>query len=1814
MEQENSQNKNEEVLNLPQEEKMSVSERLFLFSKKHKKAIIVFLLSVVIIGGLLLSRITLFAPKFSGQFNVVATKFDKQGISPDSGFILYSRKYLSDGDVKKYLKFNPEVGFSIKKLAENKSIFNAALAAEENSGGVVFSYEIKPELPLDKNKIISVSLNDPEVADHDYGWAFQIKAPFSVLKVHPRDKGTEVPINSGIEVTFNREKVISPEKYFEINPQAKGSFEYRGSTLIFKPDRLDSNKVYQVTIKKGLQAEGSNELMEKDFVFSFETGLQEGAKNKPYFTIQNDFSQMVPGKNPIIEVSASEKNLPQLNADVYKFMNGDDFVSSYKNSRNWSLQWSNSMEGIISEEAKNKTQKISSFNPEIKKVDWQQFFEVPGNFDDGYYMVDVSMGDQHYGAWIQITPVFHYSSVTEEKSLLWIYDYAKKSPINDLKISFLTSEKKAEELGKTDGEGLLEFKTPEEMKSNNEDEESSPDLLKIEKDGYLPVYLAPGLEGSASEGDRYWDHLSTDRYTYQMSDTVKFWGILKGRNEDLKQKKVSVGIYGGEYDYLDSGSLQEQALVKKDVLISQFDSFSGELNFKGFSPGYYSIKVFLGDKEVSQNVFEVLTYSKPAYQISVTPDKTECYAGDTVNFKIKTNFFDGTPVSGLELKYNADWDGIEDGEIKLDQNGEASLSFVPGYFEDEYYPSGFELNVSPKLSEEGEIYGTGNVSVFGPNIYLDSSQKKSENGDYKFTAKANKIILGNSSAEENSSGYDTPDYVGDPVTNLDLTAEIIKITNIRVQDGEYYDYIEKVMKPKYHYENSEEKVEEINGSTDGNGEWSFSRNFSENNPNIRYKVVFKGKDSGNRKIEDTSYVFNYSFGDVKDFSISLVMESDKYDNDYSIGDKVSLDLKTLEGSLSSGAKILYYRYQNDIDKAEISDSMKYEENFEEKFAPSVKYRAVVFGPQGFEQTNSVSANFRKEDKKLDISINADKDFYKPRDNVNLDFSVKDKEGKPVSAEINVSAVDEAIFHILPYNWQIGILESLYREIYTDPVTSASNISQWNDSAEQGGCFGKGTEILLSDGKTKPIEDIRVGDVIVTLKSEKSDKKVEAVVQGVSSHYVSEYLVINDSLEVTPEHRLFVNGEWKEAGRIQEGDTLIGKNGENQKINSISIVRGSKIPVYNIIVGTYHTYFANGLYVHNEEKGGNPRIDFIDTAAFKNIQADSSGQAKMDFKVPDNLTSWRVTAQAFDSKSMKAGEKIKMIKTTLPFFVDSTLGKIYLKDDEPRIRLRAYGTEYQNGQETEFSIKSDSLGISDTQKSIGNFAYFSLGDLKEGEHEILISAKQGDKKDSMIRKIKVVGNYFRQVEANKYDLENVKGEINGNREGLTKLVFSDSDRGRFFEYLSGASYISSIRLENSVAHFFANDLLSKYFSQEAAEPLNLEGYYSDKNGLGLFPYYGDSDLEVSAKVADVAGEYVYKDRLKGYFEDEMTKDTADIQRISKALYGLASLGDPVLVKINAVLERPEINFEDKLFLNLALAKLGEKEKAREFFIKEVRLKLETQGEMMSVLGETDKDKKMKTTALVAMLASYTDVSPDTEKLWNYISSNDFKTDLIELEKIALVKTELSRSKEEEAKFSYSTNKRNENINLGKGEVYSVVLSWDELKDIKFSDIKGKISLVSYWEKSKDPKDLTLDQNMKIERAYFSGDKPAQEFKEGDLVKIKLNPKINNIAQDGSYQIIDYLPSGLRPITQTYSAGISSENNCDPLWYPDKIENNIVYFRIDKGFEKTNECSSRSLNYFARVVSTGSFSANPAVIQSLGNTAAKNISSSEKIEIK
>jgi hypothetical protein len=141
---------------------------------------------------------------------------------------------------------------------------------------------------------------------------------------------------------------------------------------------------------------------------------------------------------------------------------------------------------------------------------------------------------------------------------------------------------------------------------------------------------------------------------------------------------------------------------------------------------------------------------------------------------------------------------------------------------------------------------------------------------------------------------------------------------------------------------------------------------------------------------------------------------------------------------------------------------------------------------------------------------------------------------------------------------------------------------------------------MADGTTKPIKDVKVGDVVLATDPETGEHGPR-VVTGV---WVHDDLVldlkIDGAVVTTTEDHPFWNAtdqQWQQAQNLDSGDHLLTANGATLTIDGLVWVTAHRAPAYNLTVDDIHTYYViagnTPVLVHNAPPGGcGPDLDAL----------------------------------------------------------------------------------------------------------------------------------------------------------------------------------------------------------------------------------------------------------------------------------------------------------------------------------------------------------------------------------------------------------------------------------------------------------------------------------------------------------------------------------------------------------------------------------------------------------------------------------------------
>ena len=153
------------------------------------------------------------------------------------------------------------------------------------------------------------------------------------------------------------------------------------------------------------------------------------------------------------------------------------------------------------------------------------------------------------------------------------------------------------------------------------------------------------------------------------------------------------------------------------------------------------------------------------------------------------------------------------------------------------------------------------------------------------------------------------------------------------------------------------------------------------------------------------------------------------------------------------------------------------------------------------------------------------------------------------------------------------------------------------------CFTAGTLVCMADGTYKPIEEVNVGDQVLSVSLKDGYDVVAARV--VDTHRRVAHKTINlilqdgQEIRVTPGHPFYVQGQgWCAAASLSRDDVLWAYHGEGLQAVA-STEKEEAIEVYNLEVEPQHNYLitTNRILVHNgcavpHIKGNRPINDSV----------------------------------------------------------------------------------------------------------------------------------------------------------------------------------------------------------------------------------------------------------------------------------------------------------------------------------------------------------------------------------------------------------------------------------------------------------------------------------------------------------------------------------------------------------------------------------------------------------------------------------------------
>jgi uncharacterized protein YfaS (alpha-2-macroglobulin family) len=969
------------------------------------------------------------------NFELTATKSDAFGVDPDTTFVLKSKTPVGLDAVKASLTITPEVPVTVKANGQQE-------------------FTIDPETSLAAGTVYQIALGSTVQKEgttgekQTYSWAYQPKSDLRIVGTLPRHQVTGVPIDTGIDITFNTDRIQNLDPHFTITPETPGRFERHGRVVSFVPkERLSTSTLYTVTVTKGLGIKDSSSQLPADTMFQFETAAAATPPTEYYGQFSQAFTAVRPNEPPVMSFGYAK--VPKTaSATVYRFASASDLMERYATvDRLPGWAYASRDAAVIPTDGLTK---VGTYDLELVA----DVLRFPDGFSPGLYLVDLPLGKRSFQSALIVGDIATSLTVTETDSLFWLYDLGTKKPVSGATVRDVLDGTEVQ----SNAQGLARIATPAKLIGKNSDRTRSYFTVSAPDGRSTLVPVVPqrsgffyGLWGERyGWSDDYWSYFWADRTLYHPNDTVNVWGVARSRaNPKIEDVRIEVW----SWNFVDANG-EYIPIVSSNAKTGPTGSFSASLKLTQLKPGYYTISAKIGGVSLATRSFEVKTFTKPAFRITATPNRLLAIRGESLRIDVTTEFFDGTPAPNVALKYDSDK------TLTTDAMGRATQTeTLEG---DDERPRWFSRSYYPAESTEGDMSASIGVSVLPAEVtFTPTVEQDGDRVTVSFTLR--KVVRDDPS----QSAYQLL-QTGPVVPDAAVTGVVNETITTKTKRGEVYDFIEKQVIDEYNYSYHTEQRAEFSGTTNAQGVFTKTLTVGQGT----FQIILTASDAQGRTVRNSVYVYGGGTN-APQYNATRTTFSVRDARQGPSGPQPSLGVgesteiifqKNGEEAASTGA-FLFVRLRKGLVDATVHSSARFPVTFSEADIPNVYFTAVWFDGSGFRAPtlyDTVNIPFDPGSRSLTVTVEPDKSQYGPGETARLAVSIRDAAGKPVEAAVSLSAIDEALT-VAQWENAPSPLASLYRSVRSGLLqTYVSHAPLSLGYGAEGGGGGDGARKEFSD--------------------------------------------------------------------------------------------------------------------------------------------------------------------------------------------------------------------------------------------------------------------------------------------------------------------------------------------------------------------------------------------------------------------------------------------------------------------------------------------------------------------------------------------------------------------------------------------------------------------------------------------------------------------------------------------------------------------------------------------------------------------------------
>ncbi len=649
--------------------------------------------------------------------------------------------------------------------------------------------------------------------------------------------------------------------------------------------------------------------------------------------------------------------------------------------------------------------------------------------------------------------------------------------------------------------------------------------------------------------------------------------------------------------------------------------------------------------------------------------------------------------------------------------------------------------------------------------------------------------------------------------------------------------------------------------------------------------------------------------------------------------------------------------------------------------------------------------------------------------------------------------------------------------------------------------------------------------------------------------------------------------------------------------------------------------------------------FADNPLFESVTLDRSGRATIKFKIPDNITEWRISAVGYTAESSAdevcVGSTTSSLIATLPFFLNVSLSDTYVVGDDISANVRVYGSGVTAGNKVSYlAALTDYDGNIIDEMTVeglcGEYSHIILDKCDAGSYCLTVKAISGEYSDGVKLPFNVAPDGISMTVNRTLGID----ELSSVSPTLYPVYLTFVNPA-YSDYLDIVGYILSQSCNRTDA------LAARYVAEMAHDAIFGTGKWNQKqldeikktvssyssNGLIPLMSYSEGDIVLTAKIAAISPELISANGKTMLISicDEMIREhsyQSDVE-LSACLLTLAALGEPVLRDI-LTFASYELSLEAKLYLSFALAIIGDYSSASELYSLALDGIIVDDGDVYVAAASTE--ESIRLTALALMSASYID-SSRALGMAKHIMSRQSSLDLYTLEMASYVKCFYPVGAAE-VTFEYSVDGGDfEKISLKASEGCGLCLGKAAFESLKVRSDDDIIVKTSYLGSVSE----ALAENGKDEKATLKKTIEPYDLSRG-LYKVTISYTVTFDSNHLNYTLFDRIPSGARYYGAYQEKANGSDTDKYSYAYLSNDDSQMMhgYIGMYNPTEKyisgrTERSVSGNVSYLIRAAGAGEFAVSPAIMQNStnGNYAlseggrviiGENISDVWKIEMK